>query len=1693
MPIVFTPKKTGILVNHSKVVVKVDAFNSFHSSLQSSLPHMPDKSNHQFNNIGLINSGLLKPYMSVPERIVLRAHPMDCDGKRNLIHPYIVFMHEDFLNEKYKDSTVILATMKHIPLVLQENKEEEDIDAVNSQIDGLCVEIVPVDNTVFRSLCREVYNKNIPTVLIPKALNVIINIENGTKIIFDIIGDKIEQPEHVDIVTYSEKTQTEIDVIEKFKKCVVESTHSGKRFLINDSMVKQNLLISNGFLQFKLKPEKLKYTMLNSESFRHCTVAAKCLSDTDLVLPKITMSNYEYDSKNYCRTMKSVQKLVVNVVSHIYFEIHREANFKGVSEIKSNVLVTGMSGTGKSALCHIVQKELTVWSHILHCRSLKGRKDITEVLGKAILMCQEHSPAVLICDDIDALVPPNMEGASPQDIAYYQRLAVVIKHMLQSCAGVCVLMTSLSMKSLHPILSHFSGKPLFTAHFDIKELNQDEREELFKHLLNDKIRDTFLVEDDDVIKLAMDTAGCSVREIVDYLNKKIFKGVKKKKKHPEDSKPRLVEDVTKDVEKAKAFDIWGPVGGMEDVKQELTECIFWPIMYPALFPSQSCGVLLYGPPGTGKSHIGSCLARLANMKLLVVKGPELLSKYIGQSEKAVRDIFDKADMQRPCILFFDEFDSLAPKRGHDSTGVTDRVVNQLLARLDGAEGGARGPVLAATSRPDLLDPALLRPGRLQRHVYCALPDPVRRGWVCTGAAPCWPPRRAPTCSTPRCCAPAACSDTCTARCRTRYVGAGCVQARPRAGRHVAPRPARPRAAAPRPPAATRVLRAAGPGTSGLGVYRRGPVLAATSRPDLLDPALLRPGRLQRHVYCALPDPVRRGWVCTGAAPCWPPRRAPTCSTPRCCAPAACSDTCTARCRTRYVGAGCVQARPRAGRHVAPRPARPRAAAPRPPAATRVLRAAGPGTSGLGVYRRGPVLAATSRPDLLDPALLRPGRLQRHVYCALPDPVRRGWVCTGAAPCWPPRRAPTCSTPRCCAPAACSDTCTARCRTRYVGAGCVQARPRAGRHVAPRPARPRAAAPRPPAATRVLRAAGPGTSGLGVYRRGPVLAATSRPDLLDPALLRPGRLQRHVYCALPDPVRRGWVCTGAAPCWPPRRAPTCSTPRCCAPAACSDTCTARCRTRYVGAGCVQARPRAGRHVAPRPARPRAAAPRPPAATRVLRAAGPGTSGLGVYRRGPVLAATSRPDLLDPALLRPGRLQRHVYCALPDPVRRGWVCTGAAPCWPPRRAPTCSTPRCCAPAACSDTCTARCRTRYVGAGCVQARPRAGRHVAPRPARPRAAAPRPPAATRVLRAAGPGTSGLGVYRRGPVLAATSRPDLLDPALLRPGRLQRHVYCALPDPVRRGWVCTGAAPCWPPRRAPTCSTPRCCAPAACSDTCTARCRTRYVGAGCVQARPRAGRHVAPRPARPRAAAPRPPAATRVLRAAGPGTSGLGVYRRGPVLAATSRPDLLDPALLRPGRLQRHVYCALPDPVRRGWVCTGAAPCWPPRRAPTCSTPRCCAPAACSDTCTARCRTRYVGAGCVQARPRAGRHVAPRPARPRAAAPRPPAATRVLRAAGPGTSGLGVYRRGPVLAATSRPDLLDPALLRPGRLQRHVYCALPDPVRRGWVCTGAAPCWPPRRAPTCSTPRCCAPAACSDTCTARCRTRKAAMKCSRQ
>ncbi|KAK7431079.1 Peroxisome biosynthesis protein pex1 [Neonectria magnoliae] len=168
------------------------------------------------------------------------------------------------------------------------------------------------------------------------------------------------------------------------------------------------------------------------------------------------------------------------------------------------------------------------------------------------------------------------------------------------------------------------------------------------------------------------------------------------------------------------------IGGLQETRQVLLETLQYPTKYAPIFAQcplrLRSGLLLYGYPGCGKTLLASAVAGECGLNFISVKGPEILNKYIGASEKSVRDLFDRASAAKPCVLFFDEFDSIAPKRGHDSTGVTDRVVNQLLTQMDGAEGLSGVYVLAATSRPDLIDPALLRPGRLDKSLLCDMPN-----------------------------------------------------------------------------------------------------------------------------------------------------------------------------------------------------------------------------------------------------------------------------------------------------------------------------------------------------------------------------------------------------------------------------------------------------------------------------------------------------------------------------------------------------------------------------------------------------------------------------------------------------------------------------------------------------------------------------------------------------------------------------------------------------------------------------------------------------------------------------------------------------------------------------------------------------------------------------------------------------------
>lgn len=272
-------------------------------------------------------------------------------------------------------------------------------------------------------------------------------------------------------------------------------------------------------------------------------------------------------------------------------------------------------------------------------------------------------------------------------------------------------------------------------------LDKTDRELFIKEsCMNAKIRDRKLINWD---KYANMTDGYKIGDLAFFIERGIYYAFKKNPREP-----TLMDENLKDALKVtneiflqgieshsqselEEADIPGDeIPGLEKAIEVFEEVIKWPIELPGIFGGAPIklpkGILLYGPPGVGKTFFVRQISKTWALRMISVKGPELLAKFIGQSEENVRNLFQKARAARPCILFFDEFDSLAPRRGHDSTGVTDRVVNQFLTQLDGVEELQGVIVVAATSRPELIDPAIIRPGRIDRHIEIALPNKSSR-------------------------------------------------------------------------------------------------------------------------------------------------------------------------------------------------------------------------------------------------------------------------------------------------------------------------------------------------------------------------------------------------------------------------------------------------------------------------------------------------------------------------------------------------------------------------------------------------------------------------------------------------------------------------------------------------------------------------------------------------------------------------------------------------------------------------------------------------------------------------------------------------------------------------------------------------------------------------------------------------------
>lgn len=175
---------------------------------------------------------------------------------------------------------------------------------------------------------------------------------------------------------------------------------------------------------------------------------------------------------------------------------------------------------------------------------------------------------------------------------------------------------------------------------------------------------------------------------------------------------------------------WDDVGALQDIREELTMAILAPVRSPEQFKalglSAPAGVMLAGPPGCGKTLLAKAVANESGLNFISVKGPELLNMYVGESERAVRQVFQRGRNSAPCVIFFDEIDALCPRRSGHESGASVRVVNQLLTEMDGLEARRQVFIMAATNRPDIIDPAVLRPGRLDKTLYVGLPPPPDR-------------------------------------------------------------------------------------------------------------------------------------------------------------------------------------------------------------------------------------------------------------------------------------------------------------------------------------------------------------------------------------------------------------------------------------------------------------------------------------------------------------------------------------------------------------------------------------------------------------------------------------------------------------------------------------------------------------------------------------------------------------------------------------------------------------------------------------------------------------------------------------------------------------------------------------------------------------------------------------------------------
>ncbi|RZC81065.1 hypothetical protein C5167_043644 [Papaver somniferum] len=445
-----------------------------------------------------------------------------------------------------------------------------------------------------------------------------------------------------------------------------------------------------------------------------------------------------------------VRKQMAQIRELVELPLRHPQLFKSIGvKPPKGILLYGPPGTGKTLIARAVANETGAFFFLINgpeiMSKLAGESESN--LRKAFEEAEKNAPSIIFIDEIDSIAPKREKTNGEVERRIVSQLLTLMDG-LKSRAHVIVMGATNRPNSIDPALRRFGR---FDREIDIGVPDEVGRLEVLRiHTKNMK-----LAEDVELERISKDTHGyvgadlaalCTeaalqcIREKMDVIDledetidAEILNSMFITNEHLRTSlgasNPSALRETTVEVPNVT----WEDIGGLDTVKKELQETVQYPVEHPEKFEkfgmSPSKGVLLYGPPGGGKTLLAKAIANECQANFISVKGPELLTMWFGESEANVREIFDKARQSSPCVLFFDELDSIATQRGSsvgDAGGAADRVLNQLLTEMDGMNEKKRVFIIGATNRPDIIDPALLRPGRLDQLIYIPLPDEASR-------------------------------------------------------------------------------------------------------------------------------------------------------------------------------------------------------------------------------------------------------------------------------------------------------------------------------------------------------------------------------------------------------------------------------------------------------------------------------------------------------------------------------------------------------------------------------------------------------------------------------------------------------------------------------------------------------------------------------------------------------------------------------------------------------------------------------------------------------------------------------------------------------------------------------------------------------------------------------------------------------